>query len=128
MLLTGLPVLVIDDDPSSAKLIAVVLRGEGCDVRVAYSAEDALAMLDEFLPKVVVLDLILPMMSGVLLADRLRQNLITRDLAIIAVSVFDGPEAERIARLAGCDTFVQKPIDPMSFADVVLTHLRRASP
>jgi CheY-like chemotaxis protein len=120
----GIQVLVVDDDAPSAKLMAIVLRSEGFEVRVAPSAEDALAMLDEYLPRVVVLDLILPLMSGLVLAERLRQSPLMADALVVAVTVFNGPEAERMALSAGCDLYVRKPIDPDTFCDLLVAHLK----
>jgi CheY-like chemotaxis protein len=118
--LAGIQVLVVDDHPQSAKLVAVLLAGVGGEVRVVGSAEDAIALLDEFLPRVIVLDLVLPAMSGLLLAQRLRANPITEDAILVAVTIFSGPETERAVHRAGCDAHVSKPIDPLAFADQVV--------
>jgi CheY-like chemotaxis protein len=104
-----LRVLVVEDDPASAKLASVILRAEGCDVRVARSAEDAIAALATFL-------------SGVLLAQRLKGDPATRDIVLIAVSAFDGGELERIAEEVGCAAFVHKPIDAPTLTRLVLAH------
>jgi CheY-like chemotaxis protein len=117
-----LRVLVVEDDPASAKLASVILRAEGCDVRVARSAEDAIAALATFRPTVILLDLVLPFMSGVLLAQRLKGDPATRDIVLIAVSAFDGGELERIAEEVGCAAFVHKPIDAPTLTRLVLAH------
>jgi CheY-like chemotaxis protein len=118
--LKGLPVLVVEDDPNNAKLVAIVLRAEGCDVHIARNAEDALTVVPIFRPRVIVLDLVLPMMSGVLLAQRLKSDTATADISIIAVTAFNGPEVERIARTAGCVAYIRKPIDAFALPRLVL--------
>jgi CheY-like chemotaxis protein len=120
-------VLIVEDDSSNAKLISIVLRAEGCDVHVARSAEDALAVIAMFRPRVIVMDLVLPLMSGVLLAQRLKDDTDTSDVAIVAVTAFSGGDVERIALAVGCAAYVQKPIDAFAFPDVIRRSLRPLS-
>lgn len=121
--LATVPVLVVDDDPASAKLLSVLLQGEGCEVRVAGSSEEALVVLGSFHPRIIALDLVLPLMSGLLLAQQLKADPATRDIVIVAVSAFNGPEAESIAVRAGCAAYIRKPIDPMRFTQLLASHL-----
>lgn len=121
--LKDVPVLVVDDDAASAKLLSVVLGGEGCAVMAAPSAEDALVVLRTFRPRVIVVDLILPLMSGLLFAQRLKADPAMRDIVLIAVTAFNGDEAARIARDAGFVAYVRKPIDPISFTELLAEHL-----
>lgn len=114
----------MDDDAASGKLVGVALGLEGCDVRIAASAEEALAMLRTFRPRVMVIDLILPLMSGLLLAQRLKADDATSDIVLIAVTAFNGAEAERVAREVGIAAYVRKPIDPLTFTQVVADALR----
>jgi CheY-like chemotaxis protein len=125
--LRGVRVLVVDDDAASAKLLAVVLGAEGCEIRVAYSAEEALDILGGFRPRAIVLDLILPLMSGLLFAQRLKSDAAMRDLVIIAVSAVNGPGAERAALGAGCAAFIRKPINALTFAQLLLESLGPAT-
>ena len=122
--LRGVPILVVEDDPASARLLAVLLRILGCDVRLAPSAEEALAVLDEFPARVLVLDLVLPRMGGLLLAKQLKRSSATRDIVVIAVSVVDGPETERLALESGCAAYVRKPIDIEAFTRTLLALLK----
>jgi CheY-like chemotaxis protein len=122
--LAGLRVLVVENDANNAKLVAIVLRAEGCDVHVARSAEDALSVVPIFQPEVAVLDLVLPLMSGVLLAERLKNDTATADIILIAVSAFTGGEVEDIARAAGCAAYLDKPIDAFALPALVLDLLR----
>lgn len=125
--LEGLPVLVVEDDPASAQYVSVLLTNAGCDVRVALTAEDALTVLERFSPGAVVLDLVLPRMSGLLLARHLKSEPSTRDVPIIAVSVMDAPDAKRLALDTGCSAFVHKPIDPMTFPAILARHAAPAA-
>jgi CheY-like chemotaxis protein len=118
-------VLVVDDDAPSAKLVSVVLESEGYIVHSASSAEEALARLRSIRPDVMVLDLILPLMSGLLLAEQLKANAATADIVLIAVTAFNGSKTERIAARAGFSAYVRKPIDPASFVKLVFATLEK---
>jgi two-component system cell cycle response regulator DivK len=122
--LAGLRVLVVENDANNAKLVAIVLRAEGCDVHVARSAEDALSVVPIFHPEVAVLDLVLPLMNGVQLAERLKNDTATADIVLIAVSALSGWEVEDTARAAGCAAYVGKPIDAFALPSLVLALLR----
>jgi CheY-like chemotaxis protein len=62
-------------------------------------------------------------MSGLLLAQRLRAEPATQDAVLIAVTAFNGPQAQRVALEAGFVAYVRKPIDPLSFAQLVQAHV-----
>jgi two-component system cell cycle response regulator DivK len=117
--LAGIRVLVVEDDPASAKPLSVILPAEGCDVQTAMSAEQAAEILRVFRPRVIVLDLVLPFMSGLLFAQRVKSDPATRHIVIVAVTAFKGPEAESVTRSAGCAACVQKPIDMSAFAELI---------
>ena len=122
-----MPILVVEDNAESARLLALLLNQAGGNVRVARSAEEALGVLERFPAHVVVLDLILPRMSGVLLAQALKAAPATHDAIVIAVTVLDGAEIERQARRSGCAAFVRKPIDIHTFTQTVLNAMGEAS-
>ena len=119
--------LVVEDDPASTKLLSIVLAEHGAEVHSVTSAEDALACICRFAPRLVVLDLVLPFMCGLLLAERLKNDPVTRHIPIIAVTAFNGPEIERVTRSAGCDGYIRRPIDVHSFARLVAAHMGECS-
>jgi CheY-like chemotaxis protein len=123
--LPGVPILIVEDEEASAKLIASTLQTEGYETRIAGSAEEAIALLDPFVPSAIVLDLVLPRLSGLMLAERLKEDPATRDIPIIATSQFSAQDAAHIARDAGCADYVSKPIDPDSFAQLLRGLLKR---
>jgi CheY-like chemotaxis protein len=124
--LAGAPVLIVEDDASNAKLLSVVMRRCGCEVRAAETAEGALGVLQDFHPRVIILDLILPRMSGLVFAQMVKTGASTSDIVIVAVTSFNGPDAERLALDAGCALYVRKPIDPIAFPGLVAAVLRDA--
>ncbi len=121
--LARVPILVVDDDPPSARLLRVLLDGAGAQVRTAHSAEEALGLLARAPARLVVIDLILPGMSGLLLARRIAET--SPETVLVAVSVAHGPEVERHAHASGCVTLLHKPIDVNTFVHTIARLLSR---
>jgi CheY-like chemotaxis protein len=119
--LADVPFLVVEDDPASARLVAAVLATEGVtDVHVAHSAEEALAVLhDEFI-RVLIVDVVLPGLSGLVLVRRVKSEPATRHIIAIATSAWDEPGLATDAIDSGCVAFVPKPIE----FDTLLAALR----
>lgn len=123
--LGSIPVLIIEDEEASAKLIASTLETHGYETRIAASAEEAITAMSPHPPRAIVLDLVLPHLSGLVLAEQLKQDPATRDIPIIATSLFSVQDAAHIALDAGCADYVRKPIDPESFARLLREHLEK---
>jgi CheY-like chemotaxis protein len=117
-------VLIVDGDASSAKRARDLLSRHGCEARIACSAEEAIAVLRTFHPRVVLIELVLPVMSGALLAQRLKADPETSDMVLVAVTAFSGFEAAQLAREIGCAGHVAKPIDGRTFPKQLLGYLR----
>jgi CheY-like chemotaxis protein len=103
-------ILIVEDSTLSAKLARVLFSCEGFDVRTASSAHEALIILREFRPGVVLTDIHLPEVDGFELARRIRADPELRGLVVLATSADRDVDPERIA-CAGCDGFVPKPFD-----------------
>ncbi len=114
--LAGVPALVVEHNPPNARLFSVLLVKEGCDVRIATSAEEAIDTLRTFRARLVVVDLVLPRMSGLLFVQQLKEEPSARDLVVVAVSALNGPTVEQLAREAGCADCLRMPIDVHAFA------------
>jgi CheY-like chemotaxis protein len=118
--MTALPVLLVDDDANSNALVAVALGPAGCRLEIVRSAEQALVAVAAFRPRVVVMDLVQPLMSGLLLAQRLKHDPATRDIVLVALAGLGGPDAERVATEAGFAAYAAKPVEPGAFARTLL--------
>jgi DNA-binding response OmpR family regulator len=103
-------VLVVEDEQASREYLAFQLERVGFLVCQAANGEDALEQVPRFAPDVIVLDLMLPTVSGFAVAHALRARGRTQNVAILAVTAL-ASEALRIEALAaGCDGFLRKPI------------------
>ena len=109
--MAGEPILVIDDNATNLKLVRVLLTEEGYAVRTAAHAEEALEVLAAFRPRVILMDLQLPGMTGLELTRRLKADPVHGRAKILAVTAYAMKGDEQRALAAGCDGYVTKPID-----------------
>jgi two-component system cell cycle response regulator DivK len=110
--MTDVSVLIVDDNPQNLKLVRVLLTTEGgFDVRTATNAEEALRVLSEFRPQIILMDIQLPDMDGLELTRRLKADPTRRGTVIIALTAYAMKGDEEKALHAGCDGYLTKPID-----------------
>ena len=121
-------VLIVEDEPAIAELIAVNLRHEGFQARCAMDSASAQREIDAVLPDLVLLDWMLPGESGLALAKRWRAQVRTRAVPIIMLTA-RGDEADRVAGLeAGADDYIVKPFSTKELLARVRAVLRRRAP
>jgi CheY-like chemotaxis protein len=119
----GEPILIVDDHPTNLKLARVLLAAEGYDVRTAEDATQALALLQEFRPRIILMDIQLPGMDGLELTRRIKADPAMGDVIVLALTAYAMKgDAER-AMAAGCDGYVSKPIDTRTLPGLVAGHL-----
>src|SRR6185503_9118831 len=104
--MAGEPILIVDDNLVNLKLARVLLAGEGYTVRTAVNAEQALAALQGFLPRLILMDLQLPGMDGLELTRRLKADPAMSGIVIIAMTAYAMKGDDEKARLAGCDGYI----------------------
>lgn len=121
-------VLVVEDEAAIAELMLINLRHAGFDVEVAADAGAAQAAVDRVLPDLVLLDWMLPGVTGVQLARRWRTEARTRALPIIMLTA-RVEEADKISGLdAGADDYLTKPFSPKELLARIRAVLRRRAP
>lgn len=104
-------ILVVDDTPKNVKLLADLLAVKGYSVVTAGSGKEALAKLETEHPDLVLLDVVMPEMSGYEVCEKIRESPATRLLPVVMVTALD-PGEERVRGLdAGADDFLTKPIN-----------------
>jgi signal transduction histidine kinase/ActR/RegA family two-component response regulator len=105
-------ILVADDNRDAATSLALLLEMEGHDVRRAYDGVEAVAIADEFRPDVALLDIGMPRLDGYGAARELRGREWAKDMLLLALTGWGQNEDKRLAREAGFDRHLTKPVDP----------------
>jgi two-component system, OmpR family, phosphate regulon response regulator PhoB len=121
-------ILIVEDEQPLVTVLSYNLESEGYQVTVAMRGDDAVTQLQEEIPDLLILDWMLPGLSGIELCRRLRQRPETKALPIIMLTA-RGEESERIRGLAtGADDYVVKPFSVAELMARVKALLRRANP
>jgi two-component system phosphate regulon response regulator PhoB len=121
-------VLVVEDEDALSTLLQYNLDKEGYRVGVSQDGEEALMMVDEQAPDIVLLDWMLPKVSGVEVCRRLRSRAETRNLPIIMLTA-RGEESDRIRGLdTGADDYIVKPFSMTELTARMRAVLRRIRP
>jgi two-component system phosphate regulon response regulator PhoB len=121
-------ILIVEDEPSIAELIAINLTHAGYEVERALQTDLALNMMRDQLPSLLILDWMLPGKSGVQFAKELRANERTRSLPILMLTA-KSDESDKVLGLdSGADDYVTKPFSPKELVARVKAILRRQTP
>jgi DNA-binding NtrC family response regulator len=102
-------VLVVDDEANARRAIATILKEEGYEVREAADGAEALALLPDFSPAVVLTDVRMPQMDGLTFMRRAREG--GSDASFIVMTAFASVEAAVEAMRAGAESYLTKPLD-----------------
>ena len=121
-------VLVVEDEPAQREVLAYNLEAEGFDVSRAENGEEALMLVDEDMPDIIVLDWMMPNLSGIEVCRRLKMRSETRGIPVIMLSA-RSEEVDRVRGLeTGADDYVVKPYSVIELMARVRSQLRRVRP
>lgn len=126
---TGQPrVLLVEDEPAQRTVLAYNLEAEGFEVTQADNGEDAMVLVDEEDPDIIILDWMMPKVSGIEVCRRLKMRPDTRGIPIIMLSA-RAEEVDRIRGLeTGADDYVIKPYSVLELMARARAQLRRVRP
>lgn len=113
-------ILVVDDNEHNLELIQAYLDELGGDVRVARDGSEALGSIAANPPDIVLLDIMMPRMSGYQVCERIKQNPSTRDIPVVMVTALNEVGDVERAVDAGADDFLTKPVNKLE----LLTRVR----
>jgi two-component system KDP operon response regulator KdpE len=122
--MSGARVLIVDDEDQLRRAIRLSLQGQGFEVREAHAGADGLIAFDNFKPDVMLLDLMLPDMSGVDVCRQIRQRYQT---PIIVLSVIGSERTKVQALNEGADDYVTKPFGMNELVARIRVALRRGA-
>ena len=106
-------ILIAEDNPQGVELLEAFLSDMPYEIRSARDGEATLQLVQEWRPDLLLLDIMMPKLSGFEVCKRLRQDPATRDLPIIMVTALDQPSDVERAVEAGTSDFLTKPIHKM---------------
>ena len=116
--------LIADDNPQNCELLDAYLDGEGHEVEFAVDGQDTLDRVKSFQPDVILLDIMMPRISGYEVCERLKADTETRDIPILMVTALrESGDIER-AVAAGADDFLSKPVNKLELKTRVRSLLR----
>jgi two-component system phosphate regulon response regulator PhoB len=120
-------VLVVDDEPAIREMIAFALQRQGMSVQLAGDAHEALVAINSQRPDIILLDWMMPGVSGLELTRRLRRDSLTQDIPIIMLTA-KVSEDDKVSGLeAGTDDYVIKPFSPRELLARIKAVLRRST-
>ena len=104
-------ILIADDNPQGVELLEAYLAGGDWDIRTAADGEETLHQVRDWQPDLILLDIMMPKISGFEVCKRLRADPKSRDIAVLMITALDQPSDIERAVEAGTDDFVTKPIN-----------------
>ncbi len=115
-------ILVVDDTPANIDIILAII-GELDDVAVALDGEEALVIIEEDNPNVVLLDIVMPGIDGFEVCRRIKADPDTRDIPVIFLSGNGSDEEQARGKELGAVGFLVKPIDPEALLSKVKSYI-----
>tara|TARA_B100000989_G_scaffold280925_1_gene244730 strand:- start:3 stop:686 length:684 start_codon:yes stop_codon:yes gene_type:complete len=118
-------ILIVDDEPDILEILQYNLNGEGYQVKTAKNGRQAINLANNWIPHLVLLDVMMPEMDGIEACEELRKNKNLQSLIIIFLSA-RGEDYSQVAGLeAGADDYITKPIKPKVLISKIKAILRR---
>ncbi|MCD4674040.1 MAG: response regulator [Anaerolineaceae bacterium] len=117
-------ILVIEDDEDNLELIKFLLNKAEYDVLTALDGHQGLKMVCSEKPDLILLDLAIPGIDGWHLAEKIRSNPDTAEIPVVAVSAHILPRDRQEALKAGCNGFLNKPLDVPNFVTKIEAFLK----
>jgi CheY-like chemotaxis protein len=104
-------ILIVDDEPLNRQLLEVMLQPEGYVLVTAVCGEEALEMVAQQPPDLILLDVMMPGMDGYQVAATIKGNVATKDIPIIMLTALDDRNSRMHGMRAGAEGFLTKPMD-----------------
>ena len=120
-------ILVVDDEPDVVTLIERSLKVEGFEVVTAYDGILALDLAETDKPDLILLDIMMPMMSGYEICQQLKSNPLTQQIPVVCLSSAHSMDARARSRQVGAVTLLMKPFSPAELVAQIRRYLPQAS-
>jgi CheY-like chemotaxis protein len=117
-------ILIADDNVQNCELIDAYLSDEGYELSVAYDGVQAMKRVDELQPDLVLLDIMMPKLSGYEVCQWMKSSPRTKDIPVLMVTALNEQGDIEKAVRAGCDDFLTKPVNSLELKTRVKSLLR----
>jgi DNA-binding response OmpR family regulator len=117
-------ILIADDNLQNVELLEVYLAEVDCEIRTAFDGEETLRVVEEFAPDLLLLDVMMPRLSGFEVCRILRANPATKDLLILMVTALNEASDFERGVQAGTDDFLTKPVNKVELLCRIKSLLR----
>ena len=121
---TSSKILIADDNHQNCELLDAYLSDEGYEIAFAYDGLETLERVASFQPDLILLDIMMPKLSGYEVCQRLKQGEDSRNIPILMVTALNEPGDIEKAVEAGCDDFLSKPVNRLELKTRVRSLLR----
>ncbi|BHH85160.1 response regulator [Desulforhopalus sp. 52FAK] len=120
---TGPSILIVEDSPTTRKVISMVLTRQGYPLREAVTGKEALAAIESKAPELILLDAMLPDMSGYSLLTQLQKSAALKKIPVVMLTAKTGATDRQKGMQAGAVAYLTKPFDPNKLLTTVAQHL-----
>jgi two-component system alkaline phosphatase synthesis response regulator PhoP len=106
-------ILIADDNPTNVELLEVYLADLDCETSIAVDGRDTLDKVAQFQPDLILLDIMMPKLSGFEVCKTIKDDPKTSDIMVLMVTALNEPGDIERAVSAGCDDFLSKPVNKL---------------
>ena len=117
-------ILIADDSPTNVELMEAYLSNVGCEILVAADGRDTLDQVARFRPDLILLDIMMPKLSGFEVCRKIKEDPATKGIMILMVTALSEPGDIERGVAAGCDDFLSKPVNKLELLKRVENMLR----
>ncbi len=118
-------VMVVEDNEKNRKLMRVVLKAKGYNVIEATTGEEALNLLKNQKPNIILMDIQLPGIDGLTLIKQIKADSVTKEIPIIAVTAYAMKGDEQKILDTGCEAYMSKPIDTHELPLIIEKYIKK---
>ncbi|TVM03582.1 MAG: response regulator [Candidatus Brocadia sp. WS118] len=118
-------VMVVEDNEKNRKLMRVVLKAKGYNVIEATTGEEALNILKNQKPNIILMDIQLPGIDGLTLIKQIKADAVTKEIPIIAVTAYAMKGDEQKILDTGCEAYMSKPINTQELPHMIEKYIKK---
>jgi CheY-like chemotaxis protein len=122
--MTKSKILIADDNPTNVELLEVYLADLDCEIRIAVDGRDTLDKVASFQPDLILLDIMMPKLSGFEVCKKIKGDPQTRQIMVLMVTALNEQGDIERAVKAGCDDFLSKPVNKLELVTRVKLMLK----